>query len=304
MSSRGNYVKMIRDLSEVGIEDLNNPWTFYNLFLQEDDLVVEWLQKNNFIATSLNCKKSNCDGICYLKKRKGGILGHTFRCNKNRNHEYAIRTNSFFENSKFPVQDIFQFIRSYLEESSLYHTSLAAGMSYKNTAVQWGVFVREICSEYIWNKFYKNPMKLRGQIQIDESLFGRKVKYHTGNPNVGLRIWIFGMVEVDSNKLVLYPVKDRSKNTLLPLIEKHVEKGSTIYSDSWAAYFNLNDLGYSHFTVIHKKSFKQIYKKIETGEEVEVHTNQIEGSWKHMKDHFRKMNGKVLHIYLTNKFLL
>ena len=78
---------------------------------------------------------------------------------------------------------------------------------------------------------------------------------------MGLKIWIFGMVEVPTNRLVVYPVPDRSKETLLPLIQRHVAKGSTIYSDSWASYFTLNDLGYKHFTVIHKKSFKQTYKQ-------------------------------------------
>ena len=33
-----------------------------------------------------------------------------------------------------------------------------------------------------------NPMMLEGEVQIDESLFGRKVKYHTGNPNRGLKV--------------------------------------------------------------------------------------------------------------------
>ena len=28
-----------------------------------------------------------------------------------------------------------------------------------------------------------------------------------------------------------------------------------------------------------------------TQEEVEVHTNRIEGAWKHAKDHFRKISG-------------
>ena len=33
-------------------------------------------------------------------------------------------------------------------------------------------------------------MQLSGTIEIDESLFGRQVKYHKGNPNLGLRVSI------------------------------------------------------------------------------------------------------------------
>ena len=78
---------------------------------------------------------------------------------------------------------------------------------------------------------------------------------------------------------------------MLPIIERHVEKGATIYNDGWSAYCPLYSLGYQHFTVSHKYSFKKTYVNQDTKEEVEVHTNRIEGAWKHAKDHFRKMSG-------------
>ena len=222
----------------------------------------------------------------------------------NQNREFAIRTYSFFKKRHFTIPDTFQFIRR-----KLLHIKLDCLQGCRNTTgVQWGTSVRKICSEVIWNKIYKNPMILCGEIQIDESLFGRKVKYHKGNATKGMRVWIFGMIEVNSNKLIIYPVKDRTKETLIPLIERHVAKGSTIYSDSWASYMTLNEIGYRHFTVVHKKSFKQTYKHMDSGEEVEVHTNRIEGAWKHMKDHFRRMNGDIcfhesyINIVLRHKF--
>lgn len=99
------------------------------------------------------------------------------------------------------------------------------------------------------------------------------------------------MVERESNTLIIYPVSNRSEETLVPIIERHVETGSTIYSDGWSAYCGLNELGYNHFTVLHKYSFKKVYIHQETREEVEIHTNRIEGAWKHAKDHFRRMSG-------------
>lgn len=117
---------------------------------------------------------------------------------------------------------------------------------------------------------------LEGEIEIDESLFGRKVKYNRGKPS-GTRIWIFGLIERGSNQIILYPVDDRSADTLIPLTVKHVKPGSRIYSDSWAAYNSLNSIGYEHFTVVHKTSFKQKYVNTETGEEVFCCTNTIEG---------------------------
>jgi transposase-like protein len=97
-------------------------------------------------------------------------------------------------------------------------------------------------------------------------------------------------VERETNPILLYPVSDRTEATLLPIIERHVEKGATIYSDGWSAYCPLN-LGYQHFTVLHKYAFEKTYINTSTNEEVHVHTNRIEGAWKHAKDHFRRIAG-------------
>ena len=89
---------------------------------------------------------------------------------------------------------------------------------------------------------------------------------------------------------MIYPVDNRDANTLIPLIKKHVKLGTKIFSDNWAAYFKLNDLGYPHFTVTHKTTFKQTYKNVDTDELVYCIT-KIEGAWKISKDHFRRING-------------
>ena len=105
------------------------------------------------------------------------------------------------------------------------------------------------------------------------------------------RVWIFGMIERESSKSVLYPVEDRSKATPIPLIKRHVRQGGTIYSDGCSSYLQLNDEGFQHFVVNHKTNFAQKYQNTETGETVQVYTNRIEGAWKHCKDHFKRMNG-------------
>lgn len=102
------------------------------------------------------------------------------------------------------------------------------------------------------------------------------------------------MLARSSNTIILHPVNDRSADTLIPLIQRHVIPGSTIFSDGWSAYCNLNELGYQHFSVIHKYSFKKVYVNNETKEEVICHTNQIEGAWKHAKDYFKRMSGSEL----------
>lgn len=99
------------------------------------------------------------------------------------------------------------------------------------------------------------------------------------------------MVERQTNRLLLFPVADRSEKTLVEIIVKYVKPGSTIYSDGWAAYHNLKDYGFVHYVVIHKETFKAVYRNEETGEDIEVHTNQIEGAWAHAKNHFKYIYG-------------
>ena len=89
-----------------------------------------------------------------------------------------------------------------------------------------------------------------GDVEIDESLFGRKVKYNRGNPTT-TRIWIFAMVQRSINQIVMFPVDNRDVPTLIPLIEKHVSPASSIFTDIWAAYLHLSELEYEYFAVAH-----------------------------------------------------
>ena len=170
-----------------------------------------------------------------------------------------------------------------------------AGISYGGTAVDWANFHREIFKEYIQTVLPN--IIFEGDVEIDESLFGRRCKYHRGNPNVGIKVWIFGIISRATNSIILYPVDNRDADTLIPIIKRHVAPGSRIFSDCWAAYRGLNSEGYEHFTVSHKTNFKAKYKNVETGEIIECCTNSIEGAWKHAKAHFRKINGCSLSTF-------
>ncbi|VDI73178.1 Hypothetical predicted protein [Mytilus galloprovincialis] len=102
--------------------------------------------------------------------------------------------------------------------------------------------------------FEYEMIRFQGDVELNESLFGRKINYNRGKPT-GNRKWIFGMIERSSNKIVMYPVDSKGADVLIPLIQKHVEPVSRIFSNSLGPYSGLNRLRYGHFTVIHKTSF-------------------------------------------------
>jgi transposase-like protein len=73
--------------------------------------------------------------------------------------------------------------------------------------------------------------------------------------------------------------------------------GSTAYTDGWKAYDSLGSEGYGHRVVEHKTAFAVDYIDPATGASERVHTNRIEGAWKHAKAYFREMNGSSVSTF-------
>ena len=132
-------------------------------------------------------------------------------------------------------------------------------------------------------------MNFEGVVEIDCSRFGRKVKYHRRQPCVH-RVWIFGIVESASQNSIPCG-QQKHRNFYLIDTDTCIYPGSGIYLDSWASYMSLNEIGYVHFTVVHKTNFEQRYQNVDIGETVDCNTNRIEGTWNLCKDHFRRING-------------
>ena len=90
-------------------------------------------------------------------------------------------------------------------------------------------------------------------VELDESLFGRKQKYNKGKATK--KQWVFGLVERNTRKTYFIPVSDRSRATLLPIIQQRIKTDVTVYHDDFAVYKNLHEHSYNHGTVIHKEGF-------------------------------------------------
>ena len=154
----------------------------------------------------------------------------------------------------------------------------------------------------------KNKMMIGGDgsiVEIDESLMA-KVKHWKGiferkiiEPFVELfffvgrdlkrkQIWVFGMKTRGKKECLFFVVESRDAVTLLPLIVQHVKSGSIIMSDCWKAYNNINQHGYSHYTVNHSYNFvnPDVIDK-----NFKVHTNGIESIWKDAKRQLKRMAG-------------
>lgn len=185
--SGGNFRDRKRqNLLDMTTRDFSNPWNFYSLMMLSDDEVYQWLRMHGLLATTIPCNTEGCEGRMFLKSSSRSVGGTVFRCTVNRLHTRACRANSFFERSNLTIQDIFLFIKSYLDGSSLSQCARFSGVAYKSTAVNWGSFIRELFKEFFELRI--KTKKLTGTVEIDESLFGRRVKHHRGDPNRGLKV--------------------------------------------------------------------------------------------------------------------
>ena len=302
-STLGFFRVRSQDPSEVTFASFENPWDFYSLFFEKDSIWIQWLMKEGLLANDQQIKCQSiideeqqmiCGRPCNLQKRSKKIDGFVWRCQDN--HETSIRHGSFFASSKHAIPDVMVFLKNFLDSMSLRKCASFSNIAYKSTAVYWGQYVRDLFVQYVWEDVIQQPEKLSGVVEVDESLFGKRYKYHRGHVKSQINIWIVGLVERGSGKQIMYPVDKRDSGTLLKIITRHVERGSTVYTDGWVGYRELNNNGYRHFSVIHKDGFKKIYKDMSTGEEIteEVHTNTVEGSWQVAKEHFKMAHGVEL----------
>jgi transposase-like protein len=122
--------------------------------------------------------------------------------------------------------------------------------------------------------------------EIDESKFGRR-KYNRGHPVQGQ--WVFGGVERESGRTFFVPVPDRSAETLIAVIRDWIVPGTTVISDCWGAYYDLEEQGYSHLTVNHTIGFVDPVSG--------VHTNTIESHWRHLKAALNPSNRRSEYIF-------
>jgi len=200
--------------------------------------------------------------------------GHFFRCPKCRSFQ-SIRKGSFFDHSNLTIPQILYITFCWATKVPVKSTVYIASVSEKSVS-QWFRCLREKCSESL----LKNPNYVFGGpgvvVQIDESVVAKR-KY-----NVGRAVnqqWVFGLYDTTTKLGHVQLVDDRRADTLIPIIQKFVLPGSTIFSDQWAAYGQLRNLGYSHQTVNHKENFVDP----QTG----VCTNSIEAYWSRVKRNVR-----------------
>ena len=292
----GNQAKSdaIDDLLTVTISELRNPFLLHRLFdTGNASVMIAWLQNHKLFRSNYWCEV--CEQECIIGNRTRRREGFTFRCYTNTNCEITIRKDSFFEKFRLSIGDIFVFLINYLDSVTLYRAAQRSGNSPSNTITRWGKLVRSIMMNRIHQEYFSKPFKFMYKTQIDECCLSRRVKAHRGEVR-GPVVWVWGCCCIETGRILILPVVNRSSANLIPIIEKYIEKGTKVLTDGWAAYATLNQIGYVHYAVNHSSRFQIQYYSSKTKQIEVVDTNAIEGFWAHMRGFFRRRNGKMCKV--------
>ena len=239
------------------------------------------------LASCQQC--SRCGSKMELTETTRVKDGYMWRCTNKRCRTWlSIRSGSFFEGSNITLSSWLHLMFLWAMQISGSKIARLTSLS-KPTVVRALGELRTICS----NKVLNAGIKLGGlgkTVEIDESKFGAKRKYKRGRVSEGP--WVFGVVERGLQKVLLFRVPDRTRETLVHrLITTHIQPGTVIYSDQFTPYIPLNQLGYIHVSVNHSKNF--------VDPDSGAHTNTIEGVWALVKKKLKWMCG-TLYEYIPS----
>ena len=259
---------------------------------KNDKIAVKWLRKNGFLAKEReNCPECIKEGrrgmLKYYengpeskKRNKGGMYlqccGEGARCNK----RISPFHNTFFDGDKcrIPCSKVLELVYMFTEKKYVTKAAKEVDVSV-GTAIDYFNFCREVCAVATERRGDHVIGGVGFTVEIDERKFFCR-KYGRGRILVSQQDgWVFGGICRETKDVFMVIVPDRTRITLYHYIKKHILPGTTIMSDEWRAYATLEDEGYEHHTICHKRNFVD-------PEDPNIHTQNIECQWRYAKKNY------------------
>ena len=254
-------------------------WDFISDFNKKSSEAIDFLRKHGVLPKAVECP--NCTLPCKLRAdRHEWYCGRSRALPKKKKRKCAFTVSdykgTFLEGTHLPVWQIVLFCNHWLEKQWNHQTIFDCLQWSQHTSVDWRSFCSEVTLHWLRNQ---EPVGGDGVVvEIDETFFVKR-KYERGRPLSS--VWLFGGIERVSKKLFIIPLldenRDRSAETLIPLIKKYILPGSVIVSDGWKAYSSLRNEGYTHWVINHSEHFVD-------PENPDIHTQNIERLWRDIKE--------------------
>ena len=133
-----------------------------------------------------------------------------------------------------------------------------------STMSKYQALFRDASSHFVQTKVHPY-LTLRGGVEIDESKVSSR-KFASAGGTVSVR-WIFGMVCRKTKISIIYSIRDKKIENLVPLLKKHIKPGTHIFTDSHMSYCSstlgtskLSKYGWYHYWTNH--SIRMVHEKL------------------------------------------
>lgn len=251
---------------------------------------------NNICLKALLEYRISSDRLCFncqypidpyyrlLKKKKA------FLCRKCLKHFYPMK-KSIFDHTHIPISEWFEIIFLFLLNrggiaASKIHNEY--GYAY-STAFRMLHSIRELMGDSL-------DFKLQGVLEIDEVYLptvNGMGKYYNNYGRGTDHTPVLAIAE-RAGKIRFFVLPSTNTESILDKIKANVPEGTQIFTDSFSAYSSLNDEGFIHSTVNHKKEYVS-----ESG----ASTNTCEALFSHIKRAFngiyKSISENLLQSYLN-----
>jgi transposase len=144
----------------------------------------------------------------------------------------------------------------------------------RNTAAYYFHRLRQLIYQAV-----EDETLFSGEIEVDESYFGGKLKGKRGRGAAG-KVPVFGILK-RGGKVYTKVIPDVRSTTLMRIMEQKIVPDSIVYTDSLQSYNVLDVSDFHHVRVNHSYLFA----------EGRNHINGIENFWNQAKRHLRRFNG-------------
>ena len=225
----------------------------------DEDQCIEYLIANEILS------RLDCCNVCNGKLSR---TGKKLRCTRNSCRKaYSIFQNSIFSKNCLSCNEILHLGYLWLLKIPTNAMVMQTGHSNK-TICEYRKQFRQLVTSMI----DPDDVIIGGPgiiVQVDETKLGKR-KYHRGHRVEGA--WVIVGVEKTDERLVFAEVvPDRSGETILKVLERHIAERSIIHTDKWKGYAQLSTrFQIEHHDVNHSLWFKDPC----TG----VNTNTVEGT--------------------------
>ena len=279
------------DVNEItGEFDLSVIKRYNNVFLTKyiatsQSSVINFCMEVGLLPKKRQCSYCKRDLKLVSENRPNNKTPVVFRCFnrgcRKYSHYISVKEDTLFDKSHLSFETILRFVFLYVAGISNYeqlkHECFDGESQHElstATICDWLTYLREIQLEAL---IRHSSGKIGGPnytVEIDEAKFGKR-KYNRGRVVEGQ--WVVGGIcrETGDIFVALCPDNKRDSSTLVAIINDHVNSQSTIITDCWKGYDQLERDNWVHLTVNHSCNFVDP----ETG----AHTQNNENTWWQLK---------------------